>query len=483
MAKCDIGVVGMAVMGQNLVLNMNDHDFKVAVYNRTTSKVKDFISGPAEGREIYGSETLEEFVDLLSKPRIILLMIKAGRPVDLLIGSLTPLLDPGDVIMDGGNSYFKDTIRRHNELREKEIQYIGTGISGGETGARQGPSIMPGGSYGAWPKVKPILQGVAAKLEDGTPMCEWMGTDGAGHYVKMVHNGIEYAYMQLIAETYHIMKEMLGLSHEEMAGIFKRWNEGELNSYLIEISADIMAAKDSDGKPLLTKILDAAGQKGTGRWTSESALELGIPATVITEAVFARSLSARKDERQKAAKKVPAFDNTANIEKEPFLNELENSLLFAEIIAYVQGFMLFREAGGEYEWELSYRDIASIWRDGCIIRSALLSHIMQAYEKDLELENLLFDAYFQEKADMLNSSLRKVIAAAVQSGIPVPALSAALSFFDGFRSGVLPANLIQAQRDYFGSHTYERVDAPRGEFFHTDWTGEGGDVTASSYNA
>jgi len=483
MAKCEIGVVGMAVMGQNLVLNMNDHDFKVAVYNRTTSKVKDFIAGPAEGREIYGSETLEGFVGLLSKPRIILLMIKAGQPVDLLIGSLTPMLDPGDVIMDGGNSYFKDTIRRYKELREIGIQYIGTGISGGETGARHGPSIMPGGAYGAWPKVKPILQAVAARLEDGTPMCEWMGSDGAGHYVKMVHNGIEYAYMQLIAETYHIMKEMVGLTHGEMADIFRRWNEGELNSYLIEITADLMAAKDSDGKPLLEKILDAAGQKGTGRWTSESALELGIPATVITEAVFARSLSARKDQRQKAAREIPSFDKTAGIERETFINDLEKSLLFAEIIAYSQGFMLFREAAGEYEWELSYKDIASIWRDGCIIRSSLLSHIMRAYEKDTGLENLLFDAYFQEKAGMLNSGLRRVIAAAVHSGIPVPGLSAALSFYDGFRTGVLPANLIQAQRDYFGSHTYERVDAPRGEYFHTDWTGEGGDVTASSYNA
>ena len=483
MPKCDIGVVGLAVMDQNLALNMNDHNFRVAVYNRTTSRVKDFINGPAEGREIYGSETLKEFVGLLSKPRIILLMIKAGRPVDLLIKSLAPLLDAGDVIMDGGNSYFKDTSRRHGELRKKGILYIGTGISGGETGARSGPSIMPGGAYGAWPKVKPILQAVAAKLEDGTPMCEWMGSDGAGHYVKMVHNGIEYAYMQLIAETYHIMKDMLSLPHDEMAGIFKRWNEGELNSYLIEITADIMAAKDSDGKPLLTKILDAAGQKGTGRWTSESALELGIPATVITEAVFARSLSARKEERRKAAKEVSAYDHTADIEKRTFLKDLEKSLLFAEMITYAQGFMLFREAAGAYKWELNYRDIASIWRDGCIIRSALLSHIMQAYEKEPGLENLLFDAYFQEKADVLNSSLRRVIAAAVQSGIPVPALSAGLSFFDGFRSGVLPANLIQAQRDYFGSHTYERVDAPRGKFFHTNWTGEGGDVTASSYNA
>ena len=483
MAKCDIGMIGMAVMGQNLVLNMNDHDFKVAFYNRTASRVVDFIAGPAKRREIYGSRSIEEFIGLLSKPRIIMLMIKAGRPVDLTIGALTPLLDPGDVIIDGGNSFFKDTIRRYHELKEKDIQYIGTGVSGGEIGARRGPSIMPGGSFEAWPKVKPILQAIAAKLDDGTPACEWIGSDGAGHYIKMVHNGIEYGYMQLIAETYQLMKDVLKLDHKEMSAVFKRWNAGQLNSYLVEITGDILAAEDTHSQLLLPVILDTAGQKGTGRWTSESALELGIPLTLVTEAVFARSLSALKIEREKAAKIFPHIHEPHDVNRESFLKDLENALLLAEIISYTQGFMLFQKAAKEYEWCLNYQNIANVWRDGCIIRSVLLMHIKDAFQRNAALENLLFDPYFKEKADSYNSHLRHVITQAVLAGIPAPAYSAALSFYDGYRSAVLPANLIQAQRDYFGSHTYERVDAPRGKFFHTDWTSEGGDVTASSYNA
>lgn len=483
MAKCDIGAIGMAVMGQNLVLNMSDHGFKVAVYNRTTSKMIDFIQGPAKGREIYGAETLEEFVNLLSKPRIILLMIKAGQPVDRMIGALKPLLDEKDIIMDGGNSFFMDTRRRATDLEADGIYYIGAGISGGELGARHGPSIMPGGSKAAWPLVRPILQAIAAKLDDGSPTCEWIGSDGAGHYVKMVHNGIEYGFMQLIAETYHLMKDMLQMNYQQMAQLFNGWNQGKLSSFLIEITGDILAYEDGQGDPLLPNILDAAGQKGTGRWTSESALELGVPLTLVTEAVFARSLSALKHERVEAAKHLPASDHRFEGDHLEFTRNLENALYLAEIISYVQGFMLFQEAAKEYQWELNYQDIAHIWRKGCIIRSALLTHIQNAYQKKKQLENLLFDEFFLKEAEKNIRSLRVVISQAVQAGIPLPAYCAALSFFDGYRSAVLPANLIQAQRDYFGSHTYERTDAQRGEFFHTDWTGKGGDVTAAAYNA
>jgi 6-phosphogluconate dehydrogenase len=483
MGKCDIGVIGMAVMGQNLVLNMNDHGFKVAVYNRTTAKMTDFIQGRGAGREIYGAETLEEFVNKLGEPRIILLMIKAGRPVDLTIEALKPLLKPGDIIMDGGNSYFKDTIRRTKKLEESCIHYIGTGFSGGELGARRGPSITPGGSHAAWPTVQPILQAIAAKLDDGSPTCEWIGSDGAGHYVKMVHNGIEYGFMQLIAETFQIMKDLLGMDYNRMAAIFKQWDQGKLKSFLVEITGDILAYRDESKEPLLPKILDAAGQKGTGRWTSESAMELGIPLTLVTEAVFARALSALKAERTQAEKHLPTPAYQFDGDIEALTQDLENALYLAEILSYSQGFMLFHEAAKEYKWGLNFQEIANIWRDGCIIRSALLTHIRDAYKNNGELENLLLDPFFLGEARLNVSSLRAVIRHAVAAGIPVPALSAALSFFDGYRSGSLPANLIQAQRDYFGSHTYERVDTPRGEFFHTDWTGKGGDVTASSYNA
>ena len=483
MADYDIGLVGLAVMGQNLVLNMSDHGFKVAVYNRTTSTMEEFINGSAKGRAIQGARTLEELIALLKKPRRVMLLVKAGNPVDQTIEALLSLLEPGDVIIDGGNSFYGDTIRRYQYLKSKGIHYIGTGISGGELGARFGPSITPGGAPEAWPLVKEILQAISAKVDGDVPCCEWMGSDGAGHYVKMVHNGIEYGFLQLIAESYHLMKTVLQLSYEEMSETFKRWSHGKLSSYLIEVAGDVLAVKDIDGAPLLEKILDAAGQKGTGRWTSESALQLGIPLTLVTEAVFARSLSALKEERVEASKHIPSPEFTFTGDKQKLLDDLENALYLAEIISYAQGFMLFRDAAREFKWQLDYTTIANVWRNGCIIRSALLTHIRDAFQRDRNLKNLLFDDFFKEEFRKGITSLRNITALAAQSGTPAPAYSTALSFYDGYRSAVLPANLTQAQRDYFGGHTYERVDAPRGQFFHTDWTGEGGDITASSYNA
>ncbi len=470
-------------MGRNLVLNMSDHGFSVAVYNRTVEKMNAFLEGSAQGREIAGAESLEEFTALLKKPRKIMLMIKAGKPIDLTIDALLPFLEKWDVIIDGGNSYFKDSVRRHAYLAQKGIHFIGTGVSGGEIGARRGPSIMPGGSEGAWELVKPILQAISAKIDGDIPCCEWMGTDGAGHYVKMVHNGIEYGFMQLTAESYFLMKEVLQLSHKEMAEHFKQWNKGKLSSYLIEITGEILAVKDTDGSPLVENILDSAGQKGTGRWTSESALELGIPLTLISESVFARALSALKSERVNAGKSIQGPVFTFKGSKQDVLQDIENALYMAEIISYAQGFMLFREAAKEYHWNLNYTSIANIWRNGCIIRSSLLKHIKDAFSNDQALENLLIDPFFLKVAEDNIHSLRRVVGIAVQAGVPIPAFSSALSFFDGYRSAVLPANLTQAQRDYFGSHTYERIDKERGEFFHTNWTGEGGDVTASTYNA
>ncbi len=483
MAACDIGLIGLAVMGQNLVLNMSDHGFCVAVHNRTTAKVDEFLVSSAAGHSIQGAHSPEELVRLLKKPRLVMLMIKAGQAVDASIEQLLPLLEPGDVILDGGNSFYQDSIRRWRMLEEKGIHFIGTGVSGGEIGARRGPSIMPGGSEAAWPLVKPILQAIAAKVDGDIPCCEWMGSDGAGHYVKMVHNGIEYGYMQLIAETYHLMRDLLGLTHTEMAQTFEQWNHGRLSSYLVEITAHILATKDSDGQPLVSKILDAAGQKGTGRWTSESALALGIPLTLVTEAVFARALSALKDERIQAAGHIPQPSFNFSGSKEDLLAKLEDALYLAEIISYAQGFMLFRAAKQEFGWQLNYAQIANIWREGCIIRSALLAHIKDAFSRDADLKNLLFDPFFKEQSAQAIGGLREVVALGAQGGVPLPAHAAALSFLDGYRSALLPANLIQAQRDYFGSHTYERLDAPRDEFFHTDWSGEGGDVTASTYNA
>jgi len=482
MAKADIGLIGLAVMGQNLVLNMNDHGYGVAVYNRTAKRMTDFLEGPAKGRDtIYGTETIEEMVSLLKRPRRVMLMVKAGEVVDLFIQQVLPYLEPGDVIIDGGNSHFPDSNRRSMELAEKGILFIGTGVSGGEEGARRGPSIMPGGNEKAWPYVKNIFQDISAKTETGEACCDWVGDNGSGHYVKMVHNGIEYGDMQLITEAYQIMKAGLGMSYEDMHKTFAKWNQGPLDSYLIEITRDILAFKDEDGQPLAEKILDTAGQKGTGKWTGISALDLGVPVTLIGEAVFARCLSALKEERVEASKILKGPEEPFSGDKKAFLDDLEKALLFAKIISYTQGFMLMREAAKEHNWTLNYGSIALMWRGGCIIRSAFLGKIKEAYDKNPELSSLLMDDYFQGVVTSSQGALRRVLAKGIELGIPMPTLSTALAFFDGYRSERLPANLLQAQRDYFGAHTYERIDRPRGEFFHTNWTGTGGDVSSSTY--
>lgn len=484
MKKADIGLIGLAVMGQNLVLNMADHGYDVAVYNRTTKKMTDFIEGPAKGNDkIIGAATVEDFVSKLKSPRRVMLMVKAGPVVDAFIETLLPLLDKGDIIIDGGNSHFPDSNRRTKSLSEKGILFIGTGVSGGEEGARFGPSIMPGGNKKAWSHVKNIFQDISAKTESGEACCDWVGNDGAGHYVKMVHNGIEYGDMQLITEAYQLLKEGIGFNHEEMHNIFAEYNKGPLDSYLIEISRDILAFKDDDGEPLVEKILDTAGQKGTGKWTGISALDLGMPVTLIGESVFARCLSALKDERVAASKKISGPEEKFTGDKNLFVKDLEQALLFAKIISYAQGYMLMSEAAKENKWELNYGAIAMMWRGGCIIRSVFLGQIKEAYDKNPKLQNLIMDDYFGDILIKAQSSLRRVISIAVALGIPVPTLSTALAFFDGYRSARLPANLLQAQRDYFGAHTYERVDKPRGEFFHTNWTGTGGDVSSSTYEA
>jgi 6-phosphogluconate dehydrogenase len=482
-AKADIGLIGLAVMGQNLVLNMDDHGFTVAVYNRTTSKVDEFIKGNASGTNVIGTYSIEELVSALKRPRRLMLMIKAGKPVDATIESLIPHLEEGDILIDGGNSNYEDSIRRTTYLESKGFRFIGTGVSGGEEGARFGPSIMPGGSKDAWPFVKDIFQSIAAKVEDGTPCCDWVGSDGAGHFVKMVHNGIEYGDMQLISEAYHLLKSVLDLSHAEMHTVFSDWNSGVLDSYLIEITGEIMAVLDDDGSPLLGKILDAAGQKGTGRWTAINALDLGIPLTLIGEAVLARSLSALKDERVQAAKVLTGPEPHFEGDKTVFIDDIRQALYAAKIISYTQGYMLMRTAAQEYNWDLNYGSIALMWREGCIIRSVFLGKIEEAYDKNQGLTNLLLDPYFKNEVESAQAAWRRVVAKAVENGIPIPAMSSALAFYDGYRSERLPANLIQAQRDYFGAHTYERVDRPRGEFFHTNWTGTGGDTTSSTYNA
>ncbi len=483
MTKADIGLIGLAVMGQNLVLNMDDHGFTVAVYNRTTSKVDHFLANEAKGTKVIGTHSEEELVKSLKRPRRVMLMIKAGKPVDMNIDTLLEYMEPGDIIIDGGNSNYEDTIRRTKYVESKGLYYIGTGVSGGEEGARFGPSIMPGGSPEAWPHVKDIFQSIAAKVEDGTPCCDWVGEGGAGHFVKMVHNGIEYGDMQLIAESYDLLKSVLGLSHAEMHDVFAEWNQGKLDSYLIEITRDIMAYKDTDGSPLVENILDAAGQKGTGRWTAINALNMGIPLTLIVEAVLARSLSALKEERVAASKVLNGPDASFDGDKAAFIDDIRQALYAAKIISYTQGYMLMRAAAKEYTWNLNYGGIALMWRGGCIIRSIFLGKIRDAYANNPELTNLLLDPYFEKEVEDAQMAWRRVVAKAVELGIPVPAMSSALSFFDGYRHAQLPANLIQAQRDYFGAHTYERVDKPRDEFFHTNWTGEGGDVTASSYDA
>jgi len=483
-AKADIGLIGLAVMGQNLILNMNDHGYSVAAYNRTVSKMEDFLAGPAKGRQtIIGARSMEELAALLKRPRKVMLMVKAGEVVDHFIELLLPHLQEGDLIIDGGNSHYPDTSRRTAYLKEKGILYIGTGVSGGEEGARHGPSIIPGGNPAAWPLVKDIFQAIAAKTPDGTPCCDWVGEDGAGHYVKMVHNGIEYGDMQIICESYQLMKELLRLNPDEMHRVFSRWNEGELDSYLIEITRDILAFKDQDGSPLVEKILDTAGQKGTGKWTGISSLDLGVPTTLIGEAVYARCLSALKDERLAASRVLKGPKAAFNGDKEEFIEDIRRGLLAAKIVSYAQGFMLMKEAAKEYNWKLNYGSIALMWRGGCIIRSVFLGKIKDAFDKNPEINNLLLDDYFKGVIEKCQPSWRRVVSIAALNGIPVPALSTALSFYDGYRSERLPANLLQAQRDYFGAHTYERLDKPRGEFFHTNWTGTGGDVSSGTYNA
>jgi 6-phosphogluconate dehydrogenase len=465
----DIGLIGLAVMGQNLVLNMNDHGYTVAVYNRTVSKVDEFLCGPARGSRVVGARSLEELAAGLKPPRKIMLMVKAGRAVDEFIELLLPHLERGDLIIDGGNSHFLDTVRRTEWLRDRGLLFIGTGISGGEDGARRGPSIMPGGMPESWPLVKDLFQSIAAKTAEGAACCDWVGENGAGHYVKMIHNGIEYGDMQLIAEAYQLMRDGLGLNHAAMQRTFAAWNQGELESYLIEITRDIMAVPDADGWPLVEKILDAAGQKGTGKWTGINSLDLGIPVTLITEAVYARSLSAFKAERVDAARVLKGPKGKFKKDGQPTVEHLRKALLASKIVSYAQGFMLMREASREYRWQLDFGNIALLWRSGCIIRSVFLERIKAAYDRTPNLANLLLDDYFRDVLRACQASWRRVVAAAVQAGIPVPAFSASLAFYDGYRCERLPANLIQAQRDYFGAHTYERVDQPRGTFFHTQW--------------
>jgi 6-phosphogluconate dehydrogenase len=483
MSKADIGLIGLAVMGENLVLNMESKGFTVAVFNRTVEKVKNFVEGRGKDKNIIGTYSLEELVGALKKPRKIMLMVKAGKPVDDFIDKIIPLLEEGDIIIDGGNSHFPDTIRRTKYVEDKGLLYVGTGVSGGEEGALLGPSLMPGGSPGAWQHVKPILQAIAAKVEDGSPCCEWVGENGAGHFVKMVHNGIEYGDMQLICEAYHLMKDLLGMSPDEMHEVFKEWNEGELNSYLIEITRDILAHKDEDGLPLVDKILDTAGQKGTGKWTAIAALDEGIPLTLIGEAVFSRCLSALKEERVAASKVLTGPTPKFEGDKKAFIEDIRKALYASKIVSYAQGFTLMRAAAQTYGWHLNYGGIALMWRGGCIIRSIFLGKIKEAFEENHELPNLLLDPFFKEKVESSQNSWRRVTAAAITNGIPVPALTSALCYYDGYRCERLPANLLQAQRDYFGAHTYERVDKPRGEFFHTDWTGLGGKTSATVYNA
>ncbi|HOT72384.1 MAG TPA: decarboxylating NADP(+)-dependent phosphogluconate dehydrogenase [Anaerohalosphaeraceae bacterium] len=481
MAQADIGVIGLAVMGENLILNMESKGFTVACYNRTVEKVDAFLAGRAKGKKIIGCHSPEELVRVLKKPRKIMLMVKAGKPVDDFIEQLLPLLDDGDIIIDGGNSNFQDTMRRTAYVESKGKLYIGTGVSGGEEGALRGPSIMPGGSAAAWPHVKPIFQKIAAKTDRGEPCCEWVGENGAGHFVKMVHNGIEYGDMQMICETYHLMKSGLGMSNEQMHQVFAQWNEGELNSYLIEITRNILAYKDKEGNYVVDLILDAAGQKGTGKWTVIAALDSGQPLTLIAEAVFARCLSALKEERVAASKVLKGPQGGVAGNRQQLVDDLRQALYASKIVSYAQGYQLMRAAAAEYKWNLNYGGIALMWRGGCIIRSIFLGKIKEAFDRNPNLTNLLLDPFFSDAVQKAQASWRRVVTAAVQMGIPVPAMSAALSFYDGYRCERLPANLLQAQRDYFGAHTYERVDRPRGEFYHTDWTGLGGQTSSSSY--
>ncbi|MGA3263185.1 MAG: decarboxylating NADP(+)-dependent phosphogluconate dehydrogenase [Terracidiphilus sp.] len=481
--SCDIGLIGLAVMGQNLVLNMSDHGFKVAVFNRTVSRVDDFLANEAKGANVVGAHSVEELTALLKRPRRVMLMVKAGDSVDQMIEHVLPCLEAGDIIIDGGNSLFTDSTRRTKYLASKGILFIGTGVSGGEEGARFGPSIMPGGNPAAWPHVKNIFQSIAAKVEDGTPCCDWVGEDGAGHYVKMVHNGIEYGDMQLICEAYDLLQRGLGLTADELHKVFAEWNKGELDSYLIEISSHIFAKKDEDGKPLVDKILDTAGQKGTGKWTVFSALDLGQPVTLIGESVFARCLSALKEERVEASRILEGPQTKAAVgDRKQFIEDVRRALYCSKIVSYAQGYMLLRASAKENGWNLNMGGIALMWRGGCIIRSRFLGKIKAAFDKNPHIDNLLLDSFFFGVLNQYQASWRKALVHAVESGVPTPAFSTALAFFDGYRTGRLPANLLQAQRDYFGAHTYERTDKPRGQFFHTNWTGHGGRVSSTTYN-
>lgn len=479
--KGDIALIGLAVMGRNLILNMNDHGFTVVAHNRTVSKVTDFINGEASGTNVIGANSIQEMVANLKKPRRVMLLVKAGQAVDSFIEKIIPYLDPGDIIIDGGNSLFQDTIRRTDYVESRGLHYIGTGVSGGEEGARNGPSIMPGGSQESWKYVAPIFQAISAKVQDGTPCCDWVGENGAGHYVKMVHNGIEYGDMQLICEAYSLMKNGLSMNHEQMHTVFAEWNEGDLDSYLIEITRDILA-KQEDGEPLLEKILDTAGQKGTGKWTVMNSLELGIPVTLIASAVYARCVSALKEERVKASKKLRGPKPLITRKQDKFVEDVRSALYASKIVSYAQGFMLMRSAAKEYGWRLDYGKIAMMWRGGCIIRSRFLDKIKDAYDKHPRLPNLMLDIFFKGQIRRSQKGWRNVVAVAAKRGIPVSAFSSALAFYDSYRAAQLPANLLQAQRDYFGAHTYERTDKPRGDFFHTDWTGHGGNVSSSTYN-
>jgi 6-phosphogluconate dehydrogenase len=479
--KADIGLIGLAVMGENLVLNMESHGYTVAVWNRTVAKVDKFINGRGKDKNFIGAHTVEEFIASLERPRKVMMLVKAGKPVDDFIEMLLPHLEEGDIIIDGGNSHFPDSIRRTQYVESKGLLFIGTGVSGGEEGALLGPSIMPGGSSEAWPHVKEIFQAVSAKVEDGTPCCDWVGDDGAGHFVKMVHNGIEYGDMQLISEAYNLMKNLLGMDADEMYQVFTDWNQGDLDSYLIEITRDILGYKDEDGGPLVEKILDTAGQKGTGKWTGIEALNLGIPLTLIGESVFARCLSSLKEERVEASKVISGPEPSFGGDKAAFIEDIKSALYASKIVSYAQGYTLMREAAKEYNWHLNYGGIALLWRGGCIIRSVFLSKIKDAFDSNPELPNLLLDPFFKDKVEAAQAGWRRVVSTALTNGIPVPAFTTALNYFDGYRSARLPANMLQAQRDYFGAHTYERVDKPRGEFFHTNWTGRGGDTSSSTY--
>jgi 6-phosphogluconate dehydrogenase len=482
-ATADIGLIGLAVMGENLVLNMESHGYTVAVYNRTQARVNDFVAGRAKGKHIIGCHSVKELVAALKRPRKVMMMVKAGPAVDQVIEEVAPLLEPGDILIDGGNTHYPDTTRRTRALKARGLLYIGTGVSGGEEGALKGPSIMPGGDPAAWPHVKPIFQAIAAKAPDGSPCCDWVGNEGAGHYVKMVHNGIEYGDMQLIGESYDLLGRLAGLDAAALHDVFGRWNKGPLDSYLVEITRDIFGYRDPEsGKPLVDLILDAAGQKGTGKWMVSSATDLGIPLTLITEAVFARCLSAQKDERVAATKVLKGPEPGPAGDRDGLVRDVEMALYASKIVSYAQGFALMRAMAHESGWTINNGAVALMWRGGCIIRSVFLGKIKEAFDRNADLTNLLVDPFFAGEVERCQASWRRAVGAGVAQGVPLPATGAALAYFDGYRCGRLPANLLQAQRDYFGAHTYERVDRPRGQFFHTNWTGRGGTTSSTSYN-